>query len=223
MGETVEVKEGMAAIIDVSETCVECGKIFDKSSAMQNKNALRGHMISHKRKMPGRGHKGPRPLIGQPLPDVDINSARQRSETASETLEQKVARLRKERKPIGAPEKKWSCPVNDGYQYRVFNDDWMTRPGNIQKAQSAGYEFVQSDDDKQKPQIVGTNDNGTPIRGFLMRIPKVIYDEDQAAKQKPVDAVDEQIRKGSFQQGAGDNRYIPATGIKIMTNHQPPG
>jgi hypothetical protein len=99
----------------------------------------------------------------------------------------------------------------------------MVRPDNIERAKRAGYEFVRSDNEKEKPQIVGTNDNGTPIRGFLMRIPKEIFDEDQAAKQKEVDKVDEQIRKGSFQQGAGDNRYIPSTGIKIQSNYQPPG
>jgi hypothetical protein len=184
--------------------CEECGKEYTK------KSALRMHMVAF--------HKLP-----ASTKNADVSAARSRSDSATETLAQKVERLRKSRVPIGVPEKKWSCPVNDGYQYRVFNENWMTRPGNIQKAQAAGYEFVQSDSDKEKPQIVGTNDNGTPITGYLMRIPKEIYDEDQRAKQKEVDRVDKQIREGSLAQGAGEKRYIPSTGIKITSDNRPPG
>lgn len=196
----------------------ECEKEFRNINPKYAAAALRSHKAVHLPKRPGS--KLPKKEI-ESL--VNTRSARLRSGTGSETLTEKVARLRKERVPIGMPEKKWSCPLDDGYHYRVFNDNWMSRPANIQKAKAAGYEFVTSDNDKEKPQIVGTNDNGTPIKGFLMRIPKEIFDEDQSAKQKPVDAVDEQIRKGSFQQGAGDNRYIPTTGIKIESNHRPPG
>ena len=188
-----------------------CDKVYDGLSDRKNKAALSSHIrFAHKKKPTIDSEGG------------DIASARARSETGTETLKEKVARLRKTRVPIGVPEKKWSCPVNDGYHYRVFNDGWMARPGNIQRAKAAGYEFVTSDNEKEKPQIVGTNDNGTPITGYLMRIPKEIYDEDQAAKQKAVDRVDEQIRAGSFQQGAGDHRYIPTTGIKIQSDHRPP-
>ncbi len=175
---------------------------------------LKNHMITH------TGVR--RDVLDEPAAKGNITSARSRSDSGAETLAEKVARLRQSRIPIGVPEKKWACPEGDGYQYRVFNDNWMTRPDNIQRALRAGYEFVNSDEDKQRPQTVGTNDNGTPIRGFLMRIPKEIYEEDQKAKQKEVDKVDEQIRTGSFQQGAGDNRYIPTTGINIQSNTQPP-
>lgn len=188
-----------------------CGKSFDSASDMRSKASLRSHIrFAHKEANPGVAD------------DVNISSVRTRSDTVSETLEEKVTRLRKERVPIGVPEKKWSCPVNDGYHYRVFNDNWMTRPGNIQKAKAAGYEFVDSESDRQKPQIVGTNDNGTAITGYLMRIPQEIFDEDQKAKQKEVDRIDEQIKAGSLQQSAGDRRYIPSTGIKISADHRAP-
>ena len=178
---------------------------------LRNQAAVRGHMRWHKTKQEIESSANP-----------SVSSARTRSDSASETLKDKIERLRKGRKPIGSPEKKWNCPENDGYHYRVFNDDWITRPGNIQNALAAGYEFVESDEEKQKPKIIGTNDNGTPIKGYLMRIPQEIFDEDQKEKQKVVDKIDHQIKTGSFQQGANDGRYIPPTGIKIMSDNRAP-
>ena len=191
-----------------------CDKVFDAASDRRNKASLRSHLRF--------GHRNETSAVLPEATASNVASARQRSDTGTETLQEKVVRLRKERKPIGQPERKWACPEGDGYQYRVFNDDWMTRPGNIQRALEAGYEFVDSKEEKQKPKIVGTNDNGTPIKGILMRIPKEIFDEDQAAKQRQVDKVDEQIRAGKFQQGAGDKRYIPTTGIKITSDTRQP-
>jgi hypothetical protein len=151
-----------------------------------------------------------------------VAAARARSDSPTDTLEQKIARIRRDRIPFGSPEKKWGCPLNDGYHYRVFNDNWAAKPGNIEAAQAAGYEFVESNNEKEKPKVVGTNENGTAIKGYLMRIPQEIYDEDQKVKQKVVDRIDEQISAGSLQQGAGDNRYIPAMGIKISSDNRPP-
>lgn len=179
-----------------------CGKEFETEAK------LRGHMMSHTRKKADASS--------------DTATARARSDAPNETLEEKIARLRAERVPISVPDKKWSCPENDGYHYRVFNDEWMAKPGNIQAAIKAGYEFVESDNEKERPKVVGTNENGSAIKGYLMRIPKVLYDEDQAAKQKEIDRVDAQIKNGNFQQGADDRRYVPKTGIKIESNNQPP-
>jgi len=181
--------------------CEECGKEYDGS---KEKVQLRAHIIRAHGKLPE----------GDPA-----------TKKYSEPLEEKIARLRKlrsERGPIGILEKRWACPKDDGYHYRVFNDDWMTKPANIQRAKEIGYEFVDSKDEKQKVKVVGVNDDGTPIRGYLMRIPKEIYDEDQMIKQKAVDKVDEQIKAGKFQQGANDNRYIPAMGITIVANNRVP-
>ena len=178
--------------------CEECGKEY---TGPREKVQLRAHIF-------GAHNKD----------DEGAAVVRKRSET----LEEKVARLRSERRPIGTLERNWSCSENDGYHYRVFNDNWMAKPANIQRAKEIGYEFVHSKDEKQKPKVVGVNDDGTPVRGYLMRIPKEIYDEDQMVKQKTVDKVDEQIRAGKFQQGANDNRYIPTTGITIIADNRVP-
>ncbi len=208
MEEEQAIQEKVADTV-VNETRFICPECNDPRE-FRNQWSLNAHIRKHdkERKLAERG---------------ETYSARKRSDSGIETLQEKIERLRKERKPIGSPEKKWDCPMDDGYYYRVFNDDWMTRPGNIQRAQAAGYEFVENDEEKQKPKIVGTNDNGTPIRGFLMRIPQEIHDEDQLVKQKNVDMIDKQIKAGSFQQGVSDGRYIPSGGIKITENAVVPG
>ena len=124
---------------------------------------------------------------------------------------------RKERIPFGTPLRTFDIPEDDGYQYRVFNDNWRKEPGRIQRAKNAGYEIVPDKD----PYNVGTNEDGSVIKGILMRLPKELYDEDQAVKQKEVDKVDEAIMKGTLEAKPGDKRYIP-DGIKISSDNREP-
>lgn len=126
-------------------------------------------------------------------------------------------RIEKDRVPFGTPQRLFSCPENDGFHYRVFNDQWAKEPGRIQRAKKAGYEIVK--DTGSYP--VGTNDDGSPIKGILMRIPQEMYDSDQAVKQLEVDKVDEQIKSGTLEQNQNDNRYSPA-GIRITESHTEP-
>jgi hypothetical protein len=124
---------------------------------------------------------------------------------------------RSERVPFGVPRQRIIRPTgceNDGFQYRVFNDNWANDPGRIQRAKQAGYEVV----DNFEPLPVGSNDDGSPIKGVLMRIPQEWYDEDQKLKQKTVDAVDAAIKAGTLEQSASDKRYIP-DGIKVWGSH----
>ena len=125
---------------------------------------------------------------------------------------------RKERIPFSNKAKRFNVPENDGFEYRVFNDNWRLEPGRVQRALDAGYELV---DNKQSGKSVGTNDDGSEIRGVLMRIPKALYDEDQKKKWDEIDKIDEQIHRGKFTEGAGENRYIPSTGIKIESKLRP--
>ena len=124
---------------------------------------------------------------------------------------------RKERVSMGSPERKFNCPSDDGFHYRVFNDNWQKEPGRIQRAKNAGYEIVEGHD-----QIaVGTNEDGSAIKGVLMRQLQEHYDEDQAAKQKEIDKVDEQIMTGDFKKGKDDKRYSP-DGIRIWSGTEQP-
>lgn len=121
---------------------------------------------------------------------------------------------RKKRIPFNTKERKYNVPENDGFVYRVFNDNWSVEPGRIQRALRAGYEIVEN----QEHSAVGTNENGSEIRGVLMRIPKEFYDEDQKAKQKSVDEIDRKIKGGNLEQGNNDIRYS-RDGIKIWNNN----
>jgi hypothetical protein len=74
----------------------------------------------------------------------------------------------------------------------------------------AGYEMVPHE---RSGEAVGTNEDGSEITGVLMRIPKELYEEDQAAKQREVDKVDEQIMGGSLTEV--EHRYAPDGGTRM--------
>lgn len=118
---------------------------------------------------------------------------------------------RKDRIPFGVPRQSVVTPQDDGYIYRVFNDNWTREPDRIKRAADASWEVVRNVNAR------GSNEDGSPIEGVLMRIPKELYDSDQSLKQKEVDKVDQEIHRGKFQEKASDKRYIPPDGIKITT------
>ena len=124
---------------------------------------------------------------------------------------------RKKRVPFGSPAPRLPKGEDDKFVYRVFNDNWRREPRRIQRAQAAGYEVVDGADDL----AVGVNEDGSAIKGVLMRIPKELYDEDQKLKQVEVDKVDEQINRGSFQEKLEDLRYVPKDGIRIESKVTP--
>ncbi|MBW2003085.1 MAG: hypothetical protein JRI72_00510 [Deltaproteobacteria bacterium] len=125
---------------------------------------------------------------------------------------------RQERVPFGSPQRRFKPSPDDGYHYRVFNDNWRKEPGRIQRARAAGYEVV---DDPMSGGTVGTNDDGTEIKGVLMRIPQELYDEDQAKKNRELDKIDEQIYGGKFQDRPENKRYVPSSGIRVETKLTP--
>ena len=123
---------------------------------------------------------------------------------------EEIEEKRAERVPFGMKDSKWNTPSDDGYHYRVFNDNWRKEPGRVQRAMAAGYEVV---DNEHQHSNVGTNDDGSEIKAVLMRIPDKFYKEDRAAKDKKLDKIDAQINRGSF-----DNKLSQSYGgveIKI--------
>jgi len=120
---------------------------------------------------------------------------------------------RAERVPFGSPKQRLNVPDDDeDFHYRRFNDNWSKEPNRIARAKQAGYEIV-----NDEHMVVGTNEDGTPIKGVLMRQPQEFHKADQKEKQKEVDRVDQAIRGGTLEQQAGDRRYIPK-GIEIHSN-----
>lgn len=129
------------------------------------------------------------------------------------------------RTPLGQFRSKLSI---DGYNIpdskvaRWVNDV----PGRVQNALEGGYQLVRDpqrevdvgDDPLRTRKVdsaiavtVGERD-GKPLTAYLMVIDKDLYDEDQRDKQKPLNEMDDAIRRGAVEPGEG--QYIPKEGIK---------
>lgn len=103
---------------------------------------------------------------------------------------------------------------NPEYHYRWVKD--TDEDGQrILKFRNAGYEFCGSDEGLQVGQnMVFKSENvGSIVRKpagsgeyfYLMRIYKEWYEEDQAAKQREIDAMDAQIKRPRNPDNAGDD------------------
>lgn len=122
--------------------------------------------------------------------------------------ERKVTR--ENRVPFGVMEQRFSdVPKNDGFKYHVFNDNWQKDPGRVERALNAGYERVEH---VNSGKTVGTNDDGTQIKGVLMRIPKEWHEEDKAKREEKLLETENQITQGTHLRQKGDGRYIPRPG-----------
>lgn len=87
-----------------------------------------------------------------------------------------------------------------GYEYRIVNDEG----DRVALLQEQGYEIVTDKDVKiGDRRIANPTQEGTPakvsvgggVQGYLMRIKKDWYEEDQAAKQKQVNETEEAMQK----------------------------
>jgi hypothetical protein len=125
---------------------------------------------------------------------------------------------RKDRIPFGQPGPRLprgEDPAN--FHYRLFNSGWLREPNRILRAKQAGYEVVEDYGDLS----VGVNEDGSAIKGVLMRIPKDLYEADQKLKQEENDKVDKEIKAGKFQEKPQDRRYVPRNGIHFETKDTP--
>ena len=138
-----------------------------------------------------------------------------------------TADTRKERVPFGVPQSRLTVANQDpNFVYRWINDDGR---GRLDRAISGGYEFVQSEGQKvgsgaadgnsdvgsKVSRVVGTQENGSGMRAYLMRIRREWYVEDQRSKQSQVDEIDRAIRRGDAHKSGDDNRYVPKSGISM--------
>lgn len=113
-----------------------------------------------------------------------------------------------------------------GYHLHIMNDD----RNRLQDAQDNGYEFVNPKEiedvsenvtsrngdigDSRVRFLVGTQENGQPMYGYLMKIRREWFEEDQLELQKRNDQIDAAIRANKI---TGENPafYIPKEGIKL--------
>lgn len=123
---------------------------------------------------------------------------------------------REARVPFGVARSKLSVEMElEGYHLHWVNDT----PGRIHDAQRGGYAFVKPSEigiegtDTQVKRLVGTNEDGSSLYAYLMKIELQYYEEDQKVIQSQVDQFDRAIKAGKLEEKAGDNRYN--AGIKI--------
>jgi hypothetical protein len=101
---------------------------------------------------------------------------------------------RPKRTPLGMRNRLSFGDQDPNFVYRVIND----QDDRLEQAREAGYDFVVSDKDLGDKHAAegGKTDSrvskpvGNGIRGYLMRIPKEYYEDDQREKQKKVDAAE---------------------------------
>lgn len=142
-----------------------------------------------------------------------------------------VKRTRKKRSTFNGTEGKLSMsrPHIPGYHLHILNDI----NGRIQQALDNGYEFVTSEEvggasnsnvtnrntdlgDKVRFQV-GHDDKGSPLYGYVMKIPEDWYAEDQKAIQDRNDKIDHAIRQGKVTADgqSSDGFYTPKGGISM--------
>ncbi len=157
---------------------------------------------------------------GQPEVESIPESAPSREVHPRDELRQGTGR--RQRKPLGAPVQRLSARVPEGMTGRWVNDT----PGRVQRAQEGDYQFIGDDGEVVqdraggRAEIVGTGRDGGAMRAYLMAIPTVLYEQDQAAKQAQIDKVDDAIRRGLPQQANPKDRdafYTPSEGINLRS------
>lgn len=106
-----------------------------------------------------------------------------------------------------------------GYFVRWFND----QDGRVQRAEGAGYEFIDRKDVKQVgdkdiangntdmnskvSRVVGRTAENQPIRAYLMKLRKEWHDADLVKKEETNKLVDDAVRAGTVGGAAIGNQY----------------
>jgi hypothetical protein len=105
---------------------------------------------------------------------------------------------RPKRTPLGQRNRLSFGDQDPNYVYRVIND----QDERLKQAQEAGYEFVISNErlgDKRVAEAGAVDSRvskpvGNGTRGFLMRIPKEFYTEDQEAKMGKIAEIEKSFK-----------------------------
>lgn len=121
------------------------------------------------------------------------------------------AQNRPKRTPLGQRNRLTFTGAQDpNYVYRVIND----QGDRLQQALDGGYEFVASDEKLGDNRVAEgsaldsrvSKPVGNGVRGFLMRIPKDFYAEDQKTKQHSIDEVEKAMKpeKSNIEKAYGE-------------------
>ncbi len=106
--------------------------------------------------------------------------------------------VRPKRTPLGMRNRLTFKNLDPAYNYRFIND----KDDRLKLAQEGGYEFVESSEQLGDLKVAEATKIGSKvskpvghgITGYLMRIKKEWYDEDQLLKKERVDATERSMR-----------------------------
>lgn len=119
------------------------------------------------------------------------------------------------RRPFGSTAQRLEYAQRAGYHRHWFNEV----PGRLERALTAGYNFVEDVQGKRVNRVVGVAHEGGPLKAFLMEIPQEWYDQDMGAEQKKVAETNEAIRSGrAMKKDPKDSDgafYTPAQGTSL--------
>lgn len=95
----------------------------------------------------------------------------------------------------------------------TVQDDWEVVPDRegVIKADSTGT-------GAEVAAHAGIGPTGAPMRSVLLRKPRKYYDDDEAAKQRQIDAREAGLRAGQAEGASIENGYVPKGGITIGRN-----
>lgn len=131
---------------------------------------------------------------------------------------------RRQRVPFAQPRRKLGVQWVDANAAKQFVARWFNDTGDrLVRAKQAGYEFVNSKEvlgigdpdvdsgntavDSRVSRHVGLDANNQPVRAYLMKIDKDLYQEDQDAKEERNVRTDQQIKDGTAGGAGVENSY----------------
>ncbi len=111
------------------------------------------------------------------------------------------------RTPLGERNRLTFKNLDPAYSYRIIND----KDDRLKRAQDGGYEFVESEEQLGDTRVADPSKLGSKVSkpvgngvtGYLMRIKKEWYDEDQEKKQKLVDRTEQSMKPAKAKEEYG--------------------
>lgn len=111
----------------------------------------------------------------------------------------------------------------DNFAYRWVNDEkngrmqFMDQRKGWELVPNAGVKEDSTDLGNMVSAYVGREPNGEPKRAYLMRKPRMFFEDDQADKVAALDEQLNQLRRGNDRDGAAQSDYVPDVGISIRS------
>lgn len=106
------------------------------------------------------------------------------------------------------------------YAYRWINDDdarifAMTREDDWDFVTEKGVVADPEDLGARLAKVVGTKPDGSPLKAFLCRKPRVLEEMDRRKKTDAQAQIMKELRRGNDKAGAAQSDYVPNGGITI--------